>query len=174
MKSTAYAPLLERYGERVKLNEPLARYTVARLGGPADALISVDSAAMLNEVAQCAWKHSYPTRILGGGANVLVSDQGYRGLIVINDAKAINVNPDGLVTADSGAILTHIARHAMSQGLAGFEWAVSVPGTLGGAIVNNAGAHGGDMASCLVNAEIAFPDGKIETRPTTSLDYRYR
>src|SRR5258708_15601982 len=150
--------LQSRFPERLKLNEPLARYTVARLGGPADALISADSAAMLSEVVQCAWKHGYPTRILGGGANVLVSNQGYRGLVVINDAKAINVNPGGLVTADSGAILTHIARHAMSEGLAGFEWAVSVPRTLGGAIVNNSGAHGRHMAQCLARAVILGPD----------------
>src|SRR5205085_7395307 len=102
--------LQSRFPNQLKLNEPLARYTVARLGGPADALISVDSADMLNDVAQYAWQLGCPTRILGGGANVLVSDQGYRGLIVINDAKAINIRADGLVTADSGAILTHIAR----------------------------------------------------------------
>ncbi len=173
MKSTAYAPLLERYGERVKLNEPLARYTVARLGGPADALIAVDSQAMLNEVAQLAWKYAWPTRIIGGGANVLFSDLGFRGLIVVNHAKQINVDAGGSVTAESGAVLTHIARQTIEKGLSGFEWAVSVPGTLGGAIVNNAGAHGGDIASCLVSAEIAFPQ-QAETWPLVNFDYHYR
>src|SRR5689334_10607046 len=98
-----------RFPGRMKRNEPLARYTVARLGGPADALISVDSAQMLNDVVQVAWEQGYPTRILGGGANVLISDAGFRGLIVINDAKAININEDGQLTAESGAVLTRIA-----------------------------------------------------------------
>ncbi|MEP7284246.1 MAG: UDP-N-acetylmuramate dehydrogenase [Chloroflexota bacterium] len=161
-------------GERAKLNEPLARYTVARLGGPADALISADSAAMLDEIAQLAWDHGWPTRIIGGGANVLISDQGYRGLVIVNNAKAIDIGADGTVTAESGAVLTHLARQSMAQGLAGFEWAVSVPGTLGGAIVNNAGAHGGDMAASLASAEIAFPQHIVETWPLSKLDYHYR
>ena len=168
-----YTPLLERYGERVKLNEPLARYTVARLGGPADALITVDSQTMLNEVAQLAWEYAWPTRIIGGGANVLFSDLGFRGLIVVNHAKQINVDAGGSVTAESGAVLTHIARQTIEKGLSGFEWAVSVPGTLGGAIVNNAGAHGGDIANCLVSAEIAFPQ-HAETWPLVNFDYHYR
>ncbi len=169
-----YEPLHRLFGDRLKRNEALARYTVARLGGPADALISVGSAAMLNEVAQAAWQHGIPTRIIGGGANVLFSDLGYRGLIVINDAKAIDIHEDGTVKAESGAVLTHIARQSMSKGLAGFEWAVSVPGTLGGAIVNNAGAHGGDTAAVLVSAEIAFPNGRVETWSAAKFDYHYR
>src|SRR5258708_12650133 len=173
MMAKPYTLLLERYGKRVKLNEPLARYTVARLGGPADALIVVDSQAMLNEVAQLAWEYAWPTRIIGGGANVLFSDLGFRGLIVVNHAKQINVDAGGSVTAESGAVLTHIARQTIEQGLSGFEWAVSVPGTLGGAIVNNAGAHGGDIANCLVSAEIAFPQ-HAETWTLVNFDYHYR
>src|SRR5258708_5317123 len=169
-----YEPLHRLFGDRLKLNESLTRYTVARLGGPADALISVGSAAMLNEVAQAAWRHGIRMRIIGGGANVLFSDLGYRGLIIINDAKAIDIHDDGTVKAESGAILTHIARQSMGKGLAGFEWAVSVPGTLGGAIVNNAGAHGGDTSAVLTSAEIAFPNGKIETWPVDKLNYHYR
>jgi UDP-N-acetylmuramate dehydrogenase len=169
-----YESLHRLYGERLKLNEPLARYTVARLGGPADALISANSTSMLNEVAQAAWQHGIPTRIIGGGANVLFSDLGYRGLIIINDAKAINIHDDGTVKAESGAVLTHIARQSMSKGLAGFEWAVSVPGTLGGAVVNNAGAHGGDIAAVLASAEVAFPNDKIETLSVDKLNYHYR
>src|SRR5579859_2793398 len=123
---TDYTRLRALAGERLKLNESLARYTVARLGGPADALLSVDSEKMLIAVMALAWECGWPTRILGGGANVLVSDAGYRGLIVINDAREIHVNNDGSVRAESGASLTHLARQSMSHGLAGFEWAVSV------------------------------------------------
>jgi UDP-N-acetylmuramate dehydrogenase len=161
-------------GDRLKLNEPLSRYTVARLGGPADALVTVDSSGLLRQVVYLAWERDWPVRILGGGANVLISDRGYRGLIVVNDAKTTTIGDDGLVTAESGAVLIHLARQTMARGLSGFEWAISVPGTLGGAIVNNAGAHGGDMAASLLSAEIAFPRIPPELWPVAQFDYRYR
>ncbi|HVO41551.1 MAG TPA: UDP-N-acetylmuramate dehydrogenase [Aggregatilineales bacterium] len=170
--SSRYAPLT-RFADRVKFDELLSRYTVARLGGPADVLITVDSSAMLRDVLTIAWREGWPTRILGGGANVLIGDKGFRGLIVINDARSITLGEDGTVTADSGYGLIQLARHTIAHGLSGFEWAISIPGTLGGGIVNNAGAHGGDMAACLASAEILFPGG-IETWPVAKLDYRYR
>ncbi len=173
--TTPYEDVLgDIVGERLKLNEPLSRYTVARLGGLADALVTVDSIPLLTRVIYLAWERNWPVRILGGGANVLISDQGYRGLIVVNDSKNITIGADGQVTADSGAGLPHLARQTMAHGLSGFEWAVSVPGTFGGAIVNNAGAHGGDMASSLLNAEIAFPRVPPEVWPVERLSYRYR
>ena len=175
MPPRRYDEVLGETGEgRLKLNEPLSRYTVARLGVPADALITVDSIDLLAKVVSLAWESNWRMRILGGGANVLISDQGYRGLIVINDAKEVTIGDDGSITAASGAILTHVARQTLSRGLSGFEWAISVPGTLGGAIVNNAGAHGGDMAACLVSAEIALPRRPPERWPVARLDYRYR
>jgi UDP-N-acetylmuramate dehydrogenase len=161
-------------GHHLRLNEPLSRYTVARLGGPADALAVVDSTARLRQVVYLAWERNWSVLILGGGANVLVSDAGYRGLVIVNDAKHVTISDDGLVTADSGAVLIHLARQTIERGLSGFEWAISVPGTLGGAIVNNAGAHSGEMAASLISAEIAFPRVPSETWPVARLDYRYR
>jgi len=161
-------------GDRLKINEPLSRYTVARLGGPADALITVDTKDLLMRVVYLAWERNWPVRILGGGANVLVSDQGYRGLVVVNDAKGVTYGEDGLVTADSGTGLIYLARQTMNRGLSGFEWAISVPGTLGGGIVNNAGAHGGDMAHNLVSAEVLFPRRQPEVWPVERLAYQYR
>ncbi len=169
-----YAALRELVGDRLKLDEPLARYTVARLGGPADALVSVESAAELESVARLTWARDWPVRILGGGANVLIGDGGFRGLIVINNAKAITMDDSGLVTAESSAGLIALCRQSMARGLAGLEWSIGVPGTLGGAIVNNAGAHGSDMAACLVYAEIAFPGRPTERWPVEQLEYRYR
>ncbi len=175
MTATNYADVLGNLlGDRLRLNEPLSRYTVARLGGPADALVSVDSAALFRQVVYLAWERNWPVRILGGGANVLISDKGFRGLIIVNDARTVTFGENGLVTADSGAALIHVARQSMERGLSGFEWAISVPGTLGGAIVNNAGAHGSDMAACLLSAEIAFPRVPPETWPVERLKYAYR
>ncbi|MCC7451262.1 MAG: UDP-N-acetylmuramate dehydrogenase [Anaerolineae bacterium] len=161
-------------GDRLKINEPLSRYTVARLGGPADALITVETKDLLMRVVYLAWERNWPVRILGGGANVLVSDQGYRGLVVINDARGIAYEDDGLVTADSGTGLIYLARQTMNRGLSGLEWAISVPGTLGGGIVNNAGAHGGDMAHNLVSAEVLFPRRQPEVWPVERFAYQYR
>lgn len=158
----------------MRLNEPLSRYTVARLGGPADALISVESAEVLENTLRVGWECGIPVRILGGGANVLVSDRGYRGLILVNDAGRITMSDDGRVTAESGTALITLARQTMARGLSGFEWAISVPGTLGGGIVNNAGAHGSDMAASLASTEIVFPGLPVETWPVERLAYNYR
>ncbi len=170
-----YEDLLGDLGAgRLKLNEPLSRYTVARLGGPADALITVDTQVLLSTVVQLAWERNWPLRILGGGTNILISDRGFRGLVVINNARQIVFGEEGLVTADSGTALIHIARESVRRGLSGLEWAIGIPGTLGGAVVNNAGAHGGDMAAALRSAEVMFPRRPPETWPVAQLAYRYR
>lgn len=169
-----YAPLVELAGERVSFDVPLQRYTAVRLGGPADALLVADSPELLERAARLSWQHGWPTRILGGGANVLISDDGFRGLIIINNTKNVAFYDDGRVIADSGASMTTLARQCMSRGLAGFEWAVSVPGTIGGGVVNNAGAHGGDMGGNLIAIHIALKDQSVERWPKDRLGYRYR
>jgi len=166
-----FGPLV---GDRLRLQEPLARYTVARLGGPADCLIVVESAAMLETVCRAAWAANVPIRILGGGANVLISDAGVRGLVVINHARAIQIESSGLVVAESGAVLPTLARQTIEAGLSGFEWAIGVPGTLGGAVVGNAGAHGRDIAADLLWAEIATAGQPTERWPHVRLAYAYR
>ncbi len=165
--------LQQKLGDRLLHNEPLAKYTAARLGGPADWLyIARESLDELAEVVQTAWQQELPVRVLGGGANVLISEQGVRGLVVINKVSAVEF--DGLhVTVASGTALSTLAQRCQKRGLSGLEWAVSVPGTVGGAVVNNAGAHGGDMASVLVSALVATPTG--QARYTNAvLDYDYR
>ncbi len=164
-----------RFPDAIKLNEPLSRYTVARLGGPADLLIRADSADKLRYFTDQCWQAAVPTRIIGGGANVLFSDDGYRGAIIINDAKALHVGGDGHVQAESGVSLAQLARETIARGLSGFEWAISVPGTLGGAIINNAGAHGSDMAATPdLHAHIFFEDGGEVRWNITQLAYTYR
>ena len=161
-------------GDRLRLHEPLSRYTVARLGGPADALLEADSVELLESALRLAWAEGWPVRVLGGGANVLISDQGIRGLVVINNARAVQIDDSGMVQAESGAGLIAVARMCMARGLAGLEWAIGVPGTLGGAIINNAGAHGGDMAGNLVEALIAVPDQPAAWWPVERMAYCYR
>ncbi|MBZ0299997.1 MAG: FAD-binding protein, partial [Anaerolineae bacterium] len=142
--------LKARLGDRLLAGESLARYTAARLGGPADWLyIARDSTDELVEVVRTAWESGLPVRVLGGGANVLVADSGVRGLVILNRISEVAFGEwhDGRnVAVSAGTGLTVLAHKCRTRGLSGMEWAVSVPGTLGGAVINNAGAHGGDMA----------------------------
>jgi len=164
--------------ERLLHNESLARYTAARLGGAADWLyVAKDSTDELAEVVSTAWAHEIPVRMLGGGANVLVSDRGVRGLVVINDVTEITFGDwhDGRnVSAASGTSLTVLARKCAARGLSGLEWMVSVPGTVGGAVVNNAGAHGGDMAGSLCEAVVLDADKGAQIWTLDDLNYGYR
>src|SRR5690606_31214924 len=138
--------------------EPLARFTAARLGGPADWLyIAKGPTEELVEVVSMAWQQGIPVRILGGGANVLVSDRGVHGLVVINSLTQIETGTwhDGRnLSAAAGTSLTVLARRCGSFGLSGLEWAVGVPGTVGGAVVNNAGAHGSDMSRIVADVVV--------------------
>ncbi|MDX1996007.1 MAG: UDP-N-acetylmuramate dehydrogenase [bacterium] len=169
--------LQARLGNRLLPNESLSRYTAARLGGPAEWLyIARESLDELCEVVLEAWADDLPVQVMGGGANVLVSDKGIPGLVVINDISEIAFGDwhDGrTVSATSGVNLTVFAHKCASKGFAGMEWAVSVPGTVGGAIVNNAGAHGSDTAASVADVVVLEPTGpKLYTRE--DLDYGYR
>ncbi len=154
---TDYWALEKRFGAALRRDEPLARYTAARLGGPADALIVAKTLRDLLAAVSCAWELNLPYRILGGGANVLISDAGFRGLVIVNRVGLVTFGKDGLVRAESGANLGALARRCIRRGLAGLEWAVNIPGTVGGAVINNAGAHGGDMAHSLRDVTLYFP-----------------
>lgn len=134
---------------RVQCAAGLSRYTAARIGGAADWLIVADrDAADLVAILRAAWAATIPTRVLGGGSNVLIGDGGWRGLIVIDAVRTVLYEQD-TVRVSAGHGLIALARLCAGRGLAGLEWAAGVPGTVGGAVVGNAGAHGGDMAGNL-------------------------
>ncbi|MFO7321558.1 MAG: UDP-N-acetylmuramate dehydrogenase [Chloroflexota bacterium] len=167
---------LDAFADRLLRHEPLAKYTAARLGGPADLLYRArESLEELAAVVRAAWTDGVPVRVLGGGANVLVSDDGVPGLVVINHVSHIDIGEDCSVTAASGTSLTILARRCAAAGLTGFEWAISVPGTVGGAVVNNAGAHGGDMAASVRQVLVLEPDSdQPRTMSPADLAYGYR
>jgi UDP-N-acetylmuramate dehydrogenase len=149
--------LRDRYGATLRENEPLARYTSARVGGVAELLLIAESSGQLEEIARFLWERELPYRLLGGGSNVLVSDDGIRGVVVLNRARQIHFELDSdppTVWVESGVNIGSLARQACQRGLGRLEWAIGVPGTVGGAVVGNAGAHDGDMAGNLVVAEI--------------------
>lgn len=171
-----FAPLQARFGDALRLDEPLARFTVARLGGPADALLVARSRADLVDAVTLAHDAGIPWLALGGGANVLVADAGVRGLVIVNRAKDVQIADDGRVVAAAGTNLSTLGRRCMSRGLAGLEWAVNVPGTVGGAVVNNAGAHGGDMAALVREVALLHVGESVapERWDVARLDYAYR
>ena len=159
--------------EAVAENRPLARHTSLRVGGPADLLVTAESASALRQAVSLAWEQGVPCFVLGSGSNVLVADAGIRGLVVLNKARAAGVVEGGL-RAESGAALATVARLAVSAGLAGLEWASGIPGTVGGAVVGNAGAWGSDVASTLRQATVLQAGGELATWPAARFEYGYR
>ncbi|MFN2227009.1 MAG: UDP-N-acetylmuramate dehydrogenase [Anaerolineae bacterium] len=157
----------------VRKAEPLARYTALRVGGPAELLVVAEEVAALRAAAELAWQHGVACRILGGGSNALVSDAGVRGLVVLNRAGKVTFG-GGEVWAESGASFSTLARRCVSRGLAGLEWAAGIPGTVGGAVVGNAGAWGGDVASVLDRVRVLEPDGTVALWPAERMGYGYR
>jgi UDP-N-acetylmuramate dehydrogenase len=173
MTGAALDSLAARLEGRLLRDESLARFTAARLGGPADWLyVARDSESELTDVLRTAWASGIEVRVIGGGANVLIADRGFRGLIVVNHLT--DIQSDGeRVRVSGGTGLTVLSRKLQALGLSGFEWAVAVPGTVGGAIVNNAGAHGSDTAASLTSIDLLTPDGPT-TLSAAALNYDYR
>jgi UDP-N-acetylmuramate dehydrogenase len=153
---------------------PLAPYTSMRIGGPADLLVICSTAWEIVETVRLAAHHDVPWHVLGGGCNVLVADAGVRGLVIINRAEGTRMADDGAVWAETGAQLAVLSRETVARGLAGLEWAAGLPGTVGGAVVGNAGAFGGDVASVLQSAQVLDRDGVTRERPGEWFDFTYR
>lgn len=163
----------------VLTNQPLARYTAARLGGMADYLhVTTDSLLFDTiDVLETAWSQDIPVTIIGGGANILISDNGIRGLTVINRISELDCGEwenGSNVAATAGTNMIKLARYCQQHGYTGMEWAVGVPGTVGGAIVNNAGAHGADMANALFEVVVYEPTFGARLYAVDELAYDYR
>jgi UDP-N-acetylmuramate dehydrogenase len=161
--------LRDVFGDRLQVNVSLKRYTAARIGGNADVMITVSSSSELEKVTRYLWQADIPFIIMGSGSNVLISDAGMRQVVILNRAKKIVFNPGSLhpsVWVESGVNFGVLARKAATHGLSGLEWAAGIPGTVGGAIYGNAGAHGSDMSNNLLMA-------KILHRRSTSEDKRH-
>ncbi|MGE5603456.1 MAG: UDP-N-acetylmuramate dehydrogenase [Nitrososphaerales archaeon] len=177
---------VERLGMQLLRDEPLAKHTTFRIGGPAEWYATATTLEQLETLAELAVEHGLRLTVLGGGSNLLVSDGGIGGLVVANQARWHGpaaefrrrwnhpaVRDDQLVV-ESGALLAGLARWAIRQGLAGLEWAVSVPGTVGGAVIGNAGAHGSDTAATLAWAAVRYAGCGRQVMGRDELRYMYR
>lgn len=175
MTKLSLPTLRATFGDRLQEKVSLAPYTSARIGGDADAFIIANSANELAEIITQLWEMEVPYLLLGGGSNLLISDDGFRGVVVLNKAKEIRFtegeNPS--VWAESGAGLIQVAKQAATRGLNGLAWAAAVPGTMGGAVYGNAGAFGGDIAGVLHSVELLTKSGR-ETWVVEDMCYAYR
>lgn len=169
------------FGEGLKRNVPMSRHSVIKVGGPADFLISLTNSEGLESAVRFLWAEKIPFILLGGGSNILISDAGIREVVLINETKAVEfIDQAGqppLLWAESGASFGGVSRRTGAKGWSGLEWASGIPGTIGGAVVNNAGAFGGNIADILVMAEILHPVGDNIQRSEWSVDqfgYDYR
>ncbi|MHB0856690.1 MAG: UDP-N-acetylmuramate dehydrogenase [Anaerolineae bacterium] len=162
------------YGDRLLVNEPMARHTSLGIGGPADLMVIARTLEDLANLQRAASMCGVPVLFLGSGTNVLVADAGVRGLVVINACSTFGMREGDLLVAESGALLREVACWTVANGWSGLEWAVGVPGTLGGAVVGNAGAYGGCMADSVVWVRLLQPEGTSETVPAEDLDLGYR
>lgn len=165
------------FGEHLQENVRLANYTTAHVGGLADGLLIAQSSEELARFAEELWKPDLPFHILGTGANILVSDKGYRGVVIINHAHTIKVDSRSeppSIWAESGANIGTVARMAMLRGLSGLEWAATVPGSVGGAVYGNAGAQGSDMSANFVLAEILHRRYGRQEWDASQMHFAYR
>lgn len=161
--------------ERVKKEEPMRLHTTFRVGGPADLFVSPNSVEEVRKVTALCREEGVPYYIMGNGSNLLVSDQGYRGVIIQFYKEMNDISVEGtLLRAQAGALLSAVANRALSESLTGFEFAAGIPGTLGGACVMNAGAYGGEMKDVLKAVTVLTQEGEVLTLSNEELELGYR
>ena len=161
--------------DRVLVDEPMKRHTTFRIGGPEDFFLLPSTVDEVRGILEICREEELPYFILGNGSNLLVSDKGYRGVIIQLYRNFSNISVEGNeICASSGALLSQIAAAARNASLTGFEFAGGIPGTLGGAVFMNAGAYGGELKDVLKEAVVMTEQGEILTLPVEKLDMGYR
>lgn len=161
--------------EQIKLEEPMKNHTTFRIGGPAEIFVTPGSIGEVRDIIAVCRKQAVPYYVMGNGSNLLVSDRGYEGVIIqiFKEMNEIRIEGD-TVAAQAGALLSAIANQALEEGLAGFEFASGIPGTLGGACIMNAGAYGGEMKDVVREVTLLTPEGEIRDVPGEQMEFGYR
>ena len=161
--------------EDIKFEEPMKNHTSFRVGGPAKVFLTIRSEKILNRVINELRERQLPYFVLGNGSNLLVSDDGYEGVIVWLGEEFAQIQMEGArITAGAAAFLGKVARNAMEAGLAGLEFASGIPGSLGGGVVMNAGAYGGELSQVIVNVRAMNEQGDIVVLEKEELNLGYR
>ncbi len=168
--------------QAVRLQEPMSAHTTFRIGGPADYFVEPGSESVLKELLLLCRETETPFFILGNGSNLLVSDEGYRGVMIslrgfdeisFREGESTEAGKT-IMTAGSGVLLSKAAMQAAERGLTGFEFAGGIPGTLGGAVTMNAGAYGGEIRDVILSARVMTKAGDVRELSAEELDLSYR
>lgn len=161
--------------DNVKLQEPMSRHTTFRIGGPADFYLCPHSTKEVQEIVEICKEENLPYFVLGNGSNLLVSDKGYRGVVIQlwKNFSDITVK-DCCIQAKAGALLSKVAAEALEAGLTGMEFASGIPGTIGGAAFMNAGAYGGEMKDIIKSVKVLDTQGEVRVLPKEELKMGYR
>jgi UDP-N-acetylmuramate dehydrogenase len=170
----AHAHLRRALGEQLLTDEPLRHHTTFRIGGPADFFLAARTPETLVNALRAAHAIALPVHLLGGGSNLLVSDDGLRGLVVRNACERVEF--DGTVAmVEGGADYLEFIQACRDRSLAGLAYAAGIPGSVGGAIVGNAGCYGQDIGSRVIEVRASTPDGaQVETLPARWCEFAYR
>lgn len=176
MNQDLYNQLCEIVGsDNVHVDEEMKKHTTFRIGGPADFYVLPHSKDEIGRVVQVCKNAGEPFYVLGNGSNLLVGDKGYRGVIIQIFKNYSDIIIEGTqITAKSGALLSKVAKKALAAGLTGFEFASGIPGTIGGAVVMNAGAYGGEMKDVILSATVMTQEGSIQKLSNQELQLGYR
>jgi len=160
--------------DQILTDEPMARHTTFKVGGPADVMFLPESPEQLVRAMEAAREAGVPVLVIGNGSNLLVRDGGIRGLVIaLGEGMAAIARTGSVITAWAGASLARVAAYAQAAGLAGLEFASGIPGTLGGGCAMNAGAYGGQLSDVLIDAEV-YLDGAVRTLTRDEMQMGYR
>lgn len=161
--------------ENIRIEEPLAAHTTFRVGGPTDCLVEIESTEQLRKIQKYLRLIEEPYTILGNGSNLLVGDKGYRGVILQIGNKMSDIRVNGnTITAQAGALLSKTAKVALEHGLTGLEFASGIPGSIGGAVVMNAGAYGGEMKQVITSVTVLDQEGEELVLDNATMEFGYR
>lgn len=170
--------LIEIMGETVQLDRAMSEHTTFRIGGKADAVCFVQELGELQKLFSYINKENIPYLVVGGGSNLLVRDGGFKGVVIIMREHLASIEQHGkneqILVAGGGLSLSNLVRYCSQRGLGGLEFLAGIPGTVGGAVIMNAGAFGKDMGTVLQSVEMVSPQGELLSRDRPDLVFSYR
>ena len=160
--------------DKIYINEPMSKHTSFKIGGPAEIFIKVNEIKDLQSVLKISKENNIPITVIGNGSNVLVSDEGIKGIVVKIEFEKIEIEENEILKVGSGVKLAFLAQKCLKEELEGFEFASGIPGTIGGAIRMNAGAHGSEMKDIVKKITCMTRDGKIQVISNEEAKFEYR
>ena len=177
MLSSAMLETLRGYipEQNIHFEEPMASHTTFRVGGPAECFIEIENAEQLQKVQRYLYQVEYPFTVVGNGSNLLVSDNGYRGIVLQIGDKMSGISVErNVIVAGAGASMAQVSAAAWKHGLTGLEFASGIPGTVGGGVVMNAGAYGGELAQVVTYVQVLSKDSEFMTLDNDTMEFGYR